>query len=47
MSRIFIKTFSSTPPKIFVREPYSLLLNSGIKTIMPKRFMSCFPVEVL
>ena len=47
MSRLFIKTFCSTAPKNIVRESFSLLLISGIKTIMPKRVMSCYSVEVL
>ena len=47
MSRLFINSFCSTAPKNFVREPFSLLLISGIKPFMPKRVMSCFSVEVL
>ena len=47
VSRLFIKTFCSTAPKNFVRESFSLLLISGIKTIMPMRVMSCFSVELL
>ena len=47
VSILFIKTFCSTAPKNFVLESFSLLLISGIKTIMPMRVMSCFSVELL
>ena len=40
VSRLFIKTSCSTAPKNSAREPFSLLLFSGIETFMPWRVMS-------
>ena len=43
----FYQIFLFHTAEKFRSEPYSLLLISGKKTIEPKRFMSCFSVEVL
>ena len=45
--KTFYQIFLFHTAEKFRSEPYSLLLFSGKKTIEPKRFMSCFSVEVL